>query len=132
MRSASGPRNLARYRLAAPVGEPGRHLLRVVKTAAMCGHGNREIAGNRSRTFAVLVGSRAYMVEMKLDRLGVPVGTVDGNVDARTRQALCAWRDMSGMKPTRSAVTAKVVRSVTRAKHLPAPHRTDGLYVNKT
>lgn len=132
VRSKSGPRNLARYRLSAPVGKPGKHMLRVVKPAAKCGTGACEVASNRSRPFAVQVGSRAYMVEMQLDRLGVPVGTVDGNVDARTRQALCAWRDMSGMKPSRNGVNPKVVRSVMRAKHLPAPHRTDGLYVNKT
>lgn len=132
VRSASGPRNQARYHLTTRFGGQGKHVVRVVKLPAMCGGDSCRVARGASKRFSVLVGSRAYLVEAKLSRLQVPVGAVDGVVDSRSRQAFCAWRDMTGQKPSRSGLTSSLLRSVMRAKKLPAPRRADGLYVNKT
>lgn len=42
--------------------------------------------------------STAYRVEYRLNKLGYKVGTVDGVITARTRQALCAWRETHGLR----------------------------------
>lgn len=122
----------AHFTLTTSIDTVGRQLFRVRKPAALCAHGRCRVAEGRSRSFDVITGNRAYFVERKLARLHVPVGSVDGVVDARTRQALCAWRDMSGRAPNRNGLTPGVVDSVLRAHRLPRPDRSDGLYVNQT
>jgi L,D-transpeptidase catalytic domain len=130
--TASGPRNLARYRLSTRFDGKGKQVLRVVKGPGMCSDDGCRVAANTSKRFSVLVGDPAYLVEARLNQLNVPVGTVDGVVDDRSRQAFCAWRDMAGQPVSRRGLTPKLVRSVMHAKDLPSPRRTNGLYVNKT
>lgn len=123
----------AAFTLTTSIGSVGRHTMRVLKPSAMCrGAGPCTITKGSSSRFGVVAGNRAYFVEKKLASLSVPVGSVDGVVDSRTRQALCAWRDMSGDKPTRRGVTRRVANSILGAHRLPRPNRSDGLYVNKT
>jgi lipoprotein-anchoring transpeptidase ErfK/SrfK len=71
-------------------------------------------------------------VEKKLDDLGLPVGTVDGKITTRTDQALCAWRDINGLKVTRKGVDVPLATSILAATKKPKADRPDGLYVNKT
>ncbi len=133
VRSDSGvPLNRARYRLSTSFSNVGKHTMRVLKPAAMCHAGDCRVAAGRSKRFSVLSGNRAYFVERRLHALGVPVGTVDGVVDVRAKQAFCAWRDMTGDTPNRRGLTKSLVRSVLHHTNLPAPRRTDGIYVNKT
>lgn len=80
----------------------------------------------------LVVGSAAYLVERRLAALHVPVGEVDGVIDARGAQALCAWRDMAGFTPSRDGLNPRLARSVLGAHRLPRPDRTDGIYVDKT
>lgn len=74
----------------------------------------------------------ALRVEQKLDKLGYPVGDVDGEVTARTRQALCAWRETNGMPVSRASLTLPDAYSVLAATAKPVPTKPDGIYVNKT
>jgi lipoprotein-anchoring transpeptidase ErfK/SrfK len=71
-------------------------------------------------------------VEKKLDDLGLPVGTVDGNITTRTDQALCAWRDMNNLKITRKGVDVPLATSILAATKKPRANRPDGIYVDKT
>jgi lipoprotein-anchoring transpeptidase ErfK/SrfK len=71
-------------------------------------------------------------VEAKLVALGYPAGPVDGVITARTRQALCAWRETNGLPATRGGLTKADIESVLSATKRPAADRPDGLYVNKT
>ncbi len=133
VRNSSGePLNRARYRLSTSFGDIGKHIMRVLKPAAMCRHGHCRVAQDHSQSLSVMVGNRRFFVERRLDALGVPVGAVDGVVDVRTRQAFCAWRDMTGQTPTRRGLTKSLERSVMRHTSLPAPKRANGIYVNKT
>jgi lipoprotein-anchoring transpeptidase ErfK/SrfK len=74
----------------------------------------------------------ALEVEKRLDAWGYPVGTVDGKVTLRTKQALCAWRETNGLPISRGRLTTGDVRSVLLAKNRPAPNKPNGIYVNKT
>ena len=133
VRSSSGePLNRARYRLSTSFGSVGKKIMRVLKPAALCRAGHCRVAQDHSQRLSVMVGNRRFFVERRLDALGVPVGAVDGVVDVRTRQAFCAWRDMTGQKPTRRGLTDSLAQSVMRHTSLPAPKRANGLYVNKT
>lgn len=132
-RDASGkPVNQARYRLSTQFSKSGKHVLRLFKPAAMCKGGTCRVSRAHSARFSVVVGNKAYVVEHRLDALGVPVGQVDGVVDARSKQAFCAWRDMAGQPPNRRGLNKKLVSSVMHHSKLPRPGRPDGLYVNKT
>jgi lipoprotein-anchoring transpeptidase ErfK/SrfK len=71
-------------------------------------------------------------VEQKLDSLGYPVGTVDGTITKRARQALCAWRETNGLPVSRDKLTQQDVDSILAATARPEPTRDDGIYVNKT
>jgi lipoprotein-anchoring transpeptidase ErfK/SrfK len=71
-------------------------------------------------------------VERKLESYGYPVGDVDGEITKRARQALCAWRETSGLPTSRGRLTTADVRSVLMATKRPTPTRPDGIYVNKT
>jgi hypothetical protein len=120
------------YRLSTSFGSLGTARLRVVKSGAQCHTGSCRITGTRGDHFDVVTGSRNELVERQLGHFGFPVGAVDGVIDARAHQALCAWRDATGVKPTRAGVTNKTSRSVLNATRQPKPHRSDGIYVDKT
>ena len=133
VRKGSGaPLNRAHYRLTTSFSNVGKRTMRVLKPAAMCRAGHCRVAAGHSKRFSVVAGNRVYFVERRLQALGVPVGTVDGVVDVRAQQAFCAWRDMTGGTPSRRGLSKSLVRSVLNHSHLPAPRRSDGLYVNKT
>ncbi|MFI7067866.1 L,D-transpeptidase family protein [Kribbella sp. NPDC050124] len=74
----------------------------------------------------------ALRVERQLDKLGYPVGDVDGDITARAKQALCAWRETNGMPVSRKGLTLADAYSVLNATSKPAPTREPGIYVNKT
>ncbi len=76
--------------------------------------------------------SKALQVERKLDALGYPVGTVDGTITRRARQALCAWRETHGLPISRDKLTQRDVDSILTASARPVPTRDPGIYVNKT
>jgi hypothetical protein len=122
----------AAYRLTKSFNGNGTIELRVRKPGARCGGKSCVVKAGTGKRFSVIVGNRTYFVERKLARLGVPVGAVDGNTDARTKQALCAWRDVTGRTPSRAGLTKNLTRSIMNAQRLPRAGRGDGLYVNKT
>jgi lipoprotein-anchoring transpeptidase ErfK/SrfK len=74
----------------------------------------------------------ALRVERQLDKLGYPVGDIDGDITARTKQALCAWRETNGMPVSRAGLTLNDAYSVLNATKRPTPTRSPGIYVNKT
>lgn len=74
----------------------------------------------------------ALRVERHLDKLGYPVGDVDGDITARARQALCAWRETHGMPVSRGGLTLADAYSILNSTHRPTPTREPGIYVNKT
>ncbi|WP_427891481.1 L,D-transpeptidase family protein [Kribbella sp. GL6] len=74
----------------------------------------------------------ALRVEQQLDKLGYPVGDIDGDITARAKQALCAWRETHGMPVNRHGLTLDDAYSVLNATSRPAPTREPGIYVNKT
>ena len=129
---AGEPMGRARFTLTTSISQVGHHTFRVRKPAALCGKGPCRVAEGTSSRFNAIIGNHAYFVERRLAQLSVPVGAVDGVIDARARQALCAWRDMSGGKPSRNGLTRRLADSVLSAHRLPRPHRSDGLYVSKT
>ena len=122
----------ASYRLETHFTTMGGHLLRVHKLATHCKAGPCRIAQRYSDPFAVVAGNATYFVEQRLQQLGVPIGSVNGSLDARDRQALCAWRDMAGMRPSRAGVGPRLVSSVMSHNHRPSARRPDGIYVDKT
>ena len=126
------PTRTGTFTLAHRFDTNGRLTLRVHKPGAACGPSRCQVASGSSDRIVVVVGSPTYLVERHLAALGVPVGDVDGTTDARTRQALCAWRDISGRTPSREGLTPSLARSILSASRLPRPDRSDGLYVNKT
>lgn len=74
----------------------------------------------------------ALRVEQQLDKLGYPVGDIDGDITARAKQALCAWRETHGMPISRDGLTLNDAYSVLNATKRPAATRSPGIYVNKT
>ncbi|GAA0624547.1 L,D-transpeptidase family protein [Kribbella sandramycini] len=74
----------------------------------------------------------ALKVEQKLEKLGYPVGDVDGKISVRARQALCAWREHNGLPINRKGLSLPDAYSVINATAKPTPAREDGIYVNKT
>ncbi|MFF0341895.1 L,D-transpeptidase family protein [Kribbella sp. NPDC004875] len=74
----------------------------------------------------------ALRVERQLDKLGYPVGDIDGDITARAKQALCAWRETNGLPVSRDGLTLTDAYSVLNATKRPTPTRSPGLYVNKT
>lgn len=74
----------------------------------------------------------AFTVERRLAQLGYPTGPVDGRITVRTRQALCAWRDLHGLPGGRAALGAATTRSILAAGSSRWVGRADGLYINKT
>lgn len=76
--------------------------------------------------------SKALQVERKLEAFGYPVGTVDGTITKRARQALCAWRETVGLPITRGPLNQRDINSILGASARPVPTRSPGIYVNKT
>ncbi|MFC0626400.1 L,D-transpeptidase [Kribbella deserti] len=76
--------------------------------------------------------AKALQVERKLEAFGYPVGTVDGKITRRARQALCAWRETVGLPINRGPLTQRDINSVLGASAKPVATRASGLYVNKT
>ncbi|MEU8224891.1 L,D-transpeptidase family protein [Kribbella sp. NPDC048915] len=74
----------------------------------------------------------ALRVERQLEKLGYPVGDVDGDITARAKQALCAWRETHGLPVSRGGLTLNDAYSVLNATSRPVPTKEDGIYVNKT
>ncbi|TCC08872.1 hypothetical protein E0H45_22545 [Kribbella soli] len=74
----------------------------------------------------------ALRVERQLDKLGYPVGDIDGDITARAKQALCAWRETNGLPVSRKGLSLNDAYSVLNATSRPAPTRSPGIYVNKT
>ena len=74
----------------------------------------------------------ALRVERQLDKLGYPVGDIDGDITVRAKQALCAWRETNGMPVSRAGLTLNDAYSVLNATSRPTPTREPGIYVNKT
>lgn len=74
----------------------------------------------------------ALRVEKQLDKLGYPVGDVDGDITARGKQALCAWRETHGLPVNRAGLNLTDAYSVLNATKAPVPTRAPGIYVNKT
>ncbi|MEV5963780.1 L,D-transpeptidase [Kribbella sp. NPDC051952] len=74
----------------------------------------------------------ALRVEKQLDKLGYPVGDIDGDITARAKQALCAWRETHGMPISRAGLNLNDAYSVLNATSKPTPTRAPGIYVNKT
>ncbi|WP_328992624.1 L,D-transpeptidase [Kribbella sp. NBC_01245] len=71
-------------------------------------------------------------MERKLESFGYPVGTVDGKITKRARQALCAWRETVGLPITRGPLTQDDIDSILGTSARPIPTRAPGIYVNKT
>jgi hypothetical protein len=122
----------AQYTLHTRLTSVGGHTLRVFKPGALCDTKHCRIGPGHSARIGVVAGNRVFFVEQRLDRLHVPIASVDGQVDVRDLQAFCAWRDMAGVKPSRAGLTPALVSSVMSHNKLPQPNRPDGLYVSKT
>jgi hypothetical protein len=74
-----------------------------------------------------------FNVEVALMRLGIPTGTVDGVWDERTKQGVCAWRELTGLEINRSLPTiAEQSEIVKTVKIEPAAHNVVGVNVNKS
>jgi hypothetical protein len=58
-------------------------------------------------------------MEMDLDALGLPTGKVDGYVNASTRRALCAYRDLHGLGATRVQPGAALMSRISTTGELP-------------
>lgn len=72
-------------------------------------------------------------VEERLLDLGYPSGPADGTLGTRTRQAVCAWRDIHhvpGGWPSR--LTVAEAEAILDADDHPAADRADGLYITET
>jgi len=130
--AGGNPTGRASYRLTTHFTTVGGHMLRVRKLATHCAGGPCRIAQRYSDPFAVVAGNPTYFVEQRLQQLGVPIGSTNGTLDARDRQALCAWRDMAGMRPSRAGLGPGLVSSIMSHNRRPAAHRPDGIYVDKT
>jgi Bacterial Ig domain/L,D-transpeptidase catalytic domain len=58
-------------------------------------------------------------VESALLRLGLPTGSANGQYDARTRRAVCAWRTITGRTAKRSLPSAAEARAIVATQGLP-------------
>src|SRR5690606_3483495 len=58
-------------------------------------------------------------MEMDLDALGLPTGKVDGYVNASTRRALCAYRDLNGLGATRGQPGTALMSKISSSSDLP-------------
>ena len=59
-------------------------------------------------------------VESALARLGLPTGSANGQYDARTYRAVCAWRTVTGRSASRRAPSAAEARAIVATAGLPA------------
>jgi hypothetical protein len=75
----------------------------------------------------------SFNIEVMLMRLGIPTGAVDGVWDERTRQGLCAWRELTGHEANRNYPTAAEQDAIVHTlKVQPAANNLIGVNVNKT
>lgn len=58
-------------------------------------------------------------METALRALGLPTGEVDGVVDAYTRRAICAFRDLNGLPTTRRAASQQLMTQISQTAELP-------------
>lgn len=66
-------------------------------------------------------------MESQLAVLGLPTGIVDGMISAGTKRGLCVYRDLFGLKATRSLPTPELMNQVTTTTSLPRlPARLNG------
>jgi lipoprotein-anchoring transpeptidase ErfK/SrfK len=74
-----------------------------------------------------------FNVEVTLMRLGIPTGVVDGVWDERTKQGVCAWRELTGREINRTLPTiAEQSEIVKTVKIEPAAQNVVGVNVNKS
>ena len=74
-----------------------------------------------------------FNVEVAFMRLGIPTGIVDGVWDERTKQGVCAWRELTGHEVNRSLPTAAEQLEIVNTVQLqPAADNVVGVNVNKT
>jgi L,D-transpeptidase catalytic domain len=74
-----------------------------------------------------------YDVERALDRLGLPVGKVDGSYTAYSKRALCAWRAATGRDSSRAVPTWREERAIVNTERLPRvrDYMVTGLNINQ-
>jgi hypothetical protein len=79
-------------------------------------------------------GATQVAVEAALARLRFPVGSADGQYDARTRRAVCAWRTVMGREAHRGLPSAAEAREIVAAGALPVatPTMVNGVTVSVT
>lgn len=66
-------------------------------------------------------------VQQALSNLGIPVGEIDGKYGARSRQALCIWRELTGRQVNRNLpITIEEYGIVNFAKQWPGFNRPKG------
>jgi len=63
--------------------------------------------------------SPEMQMESALAALGLPTGRVDGLVNAATRRALCAYRDLNGLSATRKPARSALVSQISASTELP-------------
>lgn len=67
-------------------------------------------------------------MEIQLDALGLPTGNVDGQIDARTRRAVCAFRDLNGLRATRGLPGPALMSQIAQSEEIPLlPKRLFGV-----
>lgn len=88
-------------------------------------------AGNA--TAAEAKGPSNLEVEQALERLGLPVGKVDGTYSAHAKRALCAWRHAMGRPTNRNLPTPAEEAAIVATTSLPKPLglMVTGLNVNQ-
>lgn len=59
-------------------------------------------------------------MESELAALGFPTGRVDGIIDRRTRRALCAYRDLTGVMASRGLPSPEIMLRISKTTSLPA------------
>ena len=81
--------------------------------------GPRGRARRHPRTPPVNPVTPELQMEMDLDALGLPTGKVDGYVNASTRRALCAYRDLNGLGATRGQPGTALMSKISSSSDLP-------------
>lgn len=73
------------------------------------------------------------VLETTLKSLKLPVGYVNGKWDEKSKRAICAWRELTGRNPTRTAPTVADREAIvaTVALSLRTYHRA-GMNINRT
>jgi hypothetical protein len=77
-------------------------------------------------------GNQIREAQTLLDRLGYPVGAVDGTDGPQTRRGLCAWRRLEGHTVSRGPLTSAELRSIRATTRLPNARVGRGVTADKT